>query len=609
MKKNSFWKALLFCFAISLIIEGGYVFIKNIYLKAHDIYGSKELKYNIEDNSIILNDDGYIEKLFVDYEVIDDVDFEVNYISSDYYGNDKEYIIEERFDNEINRQVINVKKKVKNFRIVSEELNKVKIVKLISYNKVRFNYYVLGYIFCALLLIVVLYNIFKYGISKDDIYKYFMFFAFIIGLLFIFLQPSSTYYSWDDQIHFTNTYEMFKTVSRWKVGEFSMVDVSPVGLRSIGGIEEHEIQNEYLNSNNYSEFTSTSSRFITYSRVFYILPSIGFNVARIIGLPFSICFKAGKVMILLCYVLIMGYAIKISKIGKRLLSVVGLIPTSMFLASQYSYDSAVISGVTLAMVMLINWFVDKKEKVTFNSMLIFILAILYASFVKGIYIPIILLFLMIPKDRFSNVKVSRSVKILSVILMLLVMYTFVMPTVGNSAVAGDVRGGDTSVSAQIAMILSHPLGYFKVLYNCMIGNFIDFLVGVNLIINYAYLGVIRGNLFYLYFIVLLFVAFTDMYFYKLDKKYKISILVICLGVSVLIWTALYVSYTPVGALDIAGVQPRYFLPLTFPMLLLLHSDKIKHNFSDKVYDTIVFAIPVFVLMVSLYKFFLISFCL
>ena len=88
-----------------------------------------------------------------------------------------------------------------------------------------------------------------------------------------------------------------------------------------------------------------------------------------------------------------------------------------------------------------------------------------------------------------------------------------------------------------------------------------------------------------------------------------SILVICLGVSVLIWTALYVSYTPVGALEIAGVQPRYFLPLAFPMLLILHSDKIKHNISDRIYDTIIFAVPLFVLVVSLYRIYLISFCL
>ena len=86
-------------------------------------------------------------------------------------------------------------------------------------------------------------------------------------------------------------------------------------------------------------------------------------------------------MILLSYALIMGYAIKISKIGKRLLCVIGLIPTSMFLASEYSYDPAVMSGITLAMVILINWFLDKKEKITFKTMFIFIASILYASFV------------------------------------------------------------------------------------------------------------------------------------------------------------------------------------------------------------------------------------
>ena len=39
--------------------------------------------------------------------------------------------------------------------------------------------------------------------------------------------------------------------------------------------------------------------------------------------------------------------------------------------------------------------------------------------------------------------------------------------------------------------------------------------------------------------------------------------------AVLIWTAMYVSFTPPGSAEIAGVQGRYFVPLMFPLYLAL----------------------------------------
>ena len=66
-------------------------------------------------------------------------------------------------------------------------------------------------------------------------------------------------------------------------------------------------------------------------------------------------------MNLLTYLFIFGYAIKISCVGKKILTVIGLLPSSIFLATQFSYDPAVISGLTLSIVMLINWFMDKKS--------------------------------------------------------------------------------------------------------------------------------------------------------------------------------------------------------------------------------------------------------
>ncbi|MBR3161660.1 MAG: DUF2142 domain-containing protein [Bacilli bacterium] len=596
---------------ISFLLEFGHSTIKRIYIKN---------KYNTNTTNIsdykhitseknILNKPVYIEKLELYYSTSKDVEFQIIYTTNNEYKKTKDFTVNERFDNEINKQVINIKKEIKSLKLSGKDLNKVRIKQIKINNNINFNYYIYGYIYCILLLVYIIVNIYQKELNKKNIHKYFMIITFIIGSLFIFLQPASTFYSWDDQIHFTSTYELIGTKFKWKIGEFSMIDDSPIGLRSIGAIEEQEIQKNYLNQNKYSKFYSKGARFMTYSKYYYLIPAFGFNFGRLIGLPFTICFKMGKIMILLSYVLIMGYAIKISKLSKRLLCVIGLIPTNVFLASQYSYDPAVMSGLTLASVILFNWFIDKNEKVNFRSLLIFIISLLYASFVKAIYVPFLLLFLLVPKDRFMNNKAHQTIKILSLVLLILVMYTFVAPTITNSSIVGDTRGGDTSIAGQIAVILNNPLGYTTILYHAAVGHLFDYLIGASSLINYSYLGHLQGNIFYLYFMVIMFFTFTEKDSKQLDFKYRFPVIIISIGIIILIWTALYLSFTPVGSTEINGVQPRYFLPLIFPILSCFKSSKVNNYFSERICNVIVFAVPVLVILISIYKLVLIRFCL
>jgi uncharacterized membrane protein len=234
---------------------------------------------------------------------------------------------------------------------------------------------------------------------------------------------------------------------------------------------------------------------------------------------------------------------------------------------------------------------------------------LYGTFTKAIYIPLILLFLLVPNDRFKSNKQAVIVKIGVSLLCLLMLYTFIFPTVSSSDVAGDSRGGDTSVSEQLKLIINYPLDYLVVLKNTALSLFSARTFSKDIFGNYAYMGKISDNLYYLFFISLLFVAATDTQKEKLTKINKLLLLLLIIGIIILIWTALYLSYTPVGLNTINGVQARYFIPLLFPLIICFQSSKIKNNISDKVYNILVIAIPAFVLMVSLYNVILINYCI
>jgi len=109
--------------------------------------------------------------------------------------------------------------------------------------------------------------------------------------------------------------------------------------------------------------------------------------------------------------------------------------------------------------------------------------------------------------------------------------------------------------------------------------------------SFAYLGSING--FVLLMAVLIFVAVTDKN--KFDKetsnlKVKALMTGIFLGTVALICTALYVAFTAVRSEIIAGVQPRYLMPLIFPLLYVLGSSQIKNPIKKNIYSMVIFGI-------------------
>ena len=67
---------------------------------------------------------------------------------------------------------------------------------------------------------------------------------------------------------------------------------------------------------------------------------------------FSVLYALGKIGNLLIYILVMFWAIKLAKRKKLFLIFVALMPTPLFLAASYTYDTIVFSFITLACVLL-----------------------------------------------------------------------------------------------------------------------------------------------------------------------------------------------------------------------------------------------------------------
>lgn len=610
MKKNLLYLGLIFL--VSLFIEL-FIFNFNFFLLKDSEKGIiviDEFTENEENNKKIINVflNSYVSKFVVNYSTEEDVAVGIDYYKKDYYDSYQKVTFNDVLDNQVIKQTANFNAKVKNVIISYDADKQVNINSIEINNKFNFNWMRFLFVFLAISLISFLgYCYYMKLITKKNIHLYFFVVGLISGGCMILLQPSATFYSWDDQIHFTRVFELRGGNLEWNIGEVNMISADSVGRGSINSIDDQIQQTGYLNKSGEMEFSTYGSRFITYDKVAYIPSFIGFYLGKLLNLPFTICFKLGKLFNLVAYLLIMSYAIKISSVAKNLLTVIGLIPINIFLASQYSYDPVVMSGITLGTVILINWFVDKEYKINFKNFLIFLLAMVIGSFSKAVYIPMILLFLLIPEKKFSSKKQCWQLKIGVLFICLLIMVTFVLPAVNNT-MSGDSRGGDTSVSRQLHYILKYPLGYLMVLKDTLGTQLLNYFFGTN-IVNYSYIGIGANNLYFVYLILIIFVIFTDSDKKQLNLFQRIAFLVMLLGIMILIWTALYLSFTPVGLNTINGVQPRYYLPLLFPLAMCFSSSFIKNNIKENTYNFITLFIPAIVLLASIYELILCTYCI
>ena len=194
----------------------------------------------------------------------------------------------------------------------------------------------------------------------------------------------------------------------------------------------------------------------------------------------------------------------------------------------------------------------------------------------------------------------------------MLLATFVLPTVMDTVFAtaagvaevADARGGDTNIVRQMRHIFSQPFSYGIGMLQIMHGTLVEFTIGPSAMgmVGHGFLNSVSGAPA----ILLTAVTLTERGTIKIRKGNTIIIGIILFIISSLIWTALYLSFTPVGYPYIVGVQGRYFIPLVLIGLLLINGRAIEYKCEEKTYNTVLFTGIGFITMTSFYSTFVVN---
>lgn len=173
-------------------------------------------------------------------------------------------------------------------------------------------------------------------------------------------------------------------------------------------------------------------------------------------------FYLGRISNSLLYIVLVAGAFRVIPFAKNVIVCVALLPMTLHLAASYSYDSGIIGLAILLAALLLK---SLYENVPFTKVeLISIGACLIAiAPCKLIYIPIILLFLLIPGNKFGRLRNKVIVFVILVSFAIAAVMIFRLAGVVSLATSSnsvDYRGMESGTFYSLNDLLADPIGTF-----------------------------------------------------------------------------------------------------------------------------------------------------
>ena len=593
--------------ALYLLLSFVFIFYKS---------NSFNLKYKVTNETSVFNnykkevtdhgnvytmelDNTYAKRIFVKYS--SDKEFDMRLIYSIVENNNTTFEIDElnKCSYIIDQNVYSVKNRFN--KLVVEVPNGVEIQDVVVNNKLTFDYSSL--VICVIVLLIACSILYVYKDGKEKIYIIFFTIFVSFGTFFVLFSPVSVGMSWDDQIHFKNT---IRTIH---FGDYLASDVEneimylSTPFHEFDNIEEQGMVEDKFNEMDKNKIVEMENdNVIVQNSIAYIPGSVIYYTLNKAGVPFTIRFKFIKIVMIIIYALIICYAIKIIPKYKSLLFALGLIPSTVFVAANYSYDEWVIAFMLYGFALFVKMM--DSDKVESKDVVKYIASVSIASLIKLMYSPALLLLILIPNKKFKSNKNAVLFKLLLMVVIFVVTIAFTIPTLFSHLGVDDSRGGENvSTIDQVKYILNNPVKTTKLFSTVMFQKFGANSLGLTNLLSYAYLGGDINFTIYLLMIIGIIIAYIHSCNdgNELSVKNRVAVILVYFIIQAFTYGILYLMFNNVGATDIGGVQPRYFTPILVLLIYASITKKIKFDISLFKAVTIISIIYTLVYIYSLYS--------
>ena len=429
---------------------------------------------------------------------------------------------------------------------------------------------------------------------KPDIF--FAIFASFFGLIILLLTPP---FQIPDEInHFYRAYQisegdLISIKQNDRIGGYLPVSLEKITLPFLGLRWNKNRKTNYktilrqfnipLNpkERKFLDFPNTGM----YSPISYFPQSISIFALRKLHLSPLFLFYGARIFTLLFWVVSIFYAIRLMPFYKWLFALIALLPMSLFINMSLSADvvTNLLSFILIAYILKLTYSeptISAKNFVT-TSLLIILLAS-----AKLVYTPIVLLFLLIPKEKFRN----RKTYYFQIALLFIISFGTVLFWSGimnnlylpYSLYNEEFRDSATlrncaDIHQQMHYILNHGFYIIAVFAISMMHSFTMYFQGY--IGTFGWLDTKLPIWFiYLSYAVIFIVAIIEKNkTISIKSNQKKIIFVALISTIGLVLLSQHLTWDCVGRMIIGTIQGRYFIP-AFPLLFILfYNSKFKNS--------------------------------
>lgn len=346
----------------------------------------------------------------------------------------------------------------------------------------------------------------------------------------------------------TSKYSVSNSVWDILQDNYSTLETTQLFNSKIDNATEHSFSN-YANTNLFLGYIPQTIGLI-----------IGKTFGKLIGTGSILLMILGRLMNLIVYAVMIRLAIKITPVFKIPMSIIALMPMSIFIASSFNPDA---TTYWLAMI-LIAYFLSiyNKEDIDIKDIAIFTCISILLGLVKLPYSALGGLIIFIPKEKFKSKKIYYK-SFLFVCIIALVCLTWgvsaMLKSGGSSPFDSFYAKNNIDTNAQITYILNNPTSFIKNFSKVLVDNSRSYMDQLN-VFGWLSYGLSSGvSQLYVLFLGAVILLYPNEY--VLSKKTKYGVIITGFTVYAVTCLVLYLSWTPVGSQYLDGVQGRYFVPL------------------------------------------------
>jgi len=310
----------------------------------------------------------------------------------------------------------------------------------------------------------------------------------------------------------------------------------------------------------------------------YIPSAIAIKVSKLFNTSILFSLLLARLFNFIIFIILLYYAIESTSMFKKSLLITALLPITIQQAAAVNQDSITNTIALTLIALIISKIFAKDKSLDVKKFIIITMLGICLAYCKLVYFPLLLLLLLIPKDKFKNNKLKYKIIIPIITLGFLLSI--------KNIININMSGSSSGEFYTIGMMIGQPINTIMIFIRTFLSRgILDFLTGLvngfGYFTKWSKIELLTFTIQIIYFLMYITANNKEAQKNINKKTIRISCFLIAGLIMGFIYCSLLTGWTKPNATVIDGLQSRYFIPIIPLLLILISNNIIKINIKNE----------------------------